>query len=475
MNAHSQPIGVGATFSIEAEQAFLGSLLLNNQIMIRARDIVSPEHFYEPIHAKTFEIIEAMIADGRPATIMTVRPHLAEMSDVDFGEGVTISQYLARLATEMATPILAYEHASVIRDYAMRRKIIEISREAILTSESAPISFKTTSIASDLVSRLDAVASTGIAHNMRRVSIGEAARQAVALANDIRAGKPSRGMLTGISDLDAMIGALERGQGSVLAGRPSMGKTAVAIQIALNTAMRGIGVVYISLEMGGISLAQRILSSILFDDGNGAPVDYSNISQGRFGHRDDERLADAIALLGNVPLEIEQQPSLSASQIFARVRQTKAQLDASGVGLGLVIVDHLGLVAPSSRYKGNRVQEIGEISASMHHLARETDTHCMMLSQLSRRVEERENKRPQLHDLRESGEIEQNADLVLGAYREAYYLSRLGAGMTPEQESQLVSCRNSLEVSVLKNRQGETGAVHLYADMASNAIRGLAR
>ena len=163
------------------------------------------------------------------------------------------------------------------------------------------------------------------------------------------------------------------------------------------------------------------------------------------------------------------------SQIAARVRQARTQFEASGHELGLIIVDHIGLVDPSSRYSGTPHKELGEISSSCHQLARETDAHCMMLSQLSRKCEDRENKRPQLSDLRESGELEQNADLVFGAFREAYYLSRLGAGMTQAQESELVACRNKLELSVLKNRGGETGTVHLFADMGSNAIRSAAR
>lgn len=475
MNTHALPALQQVPHSIEAEQSLIGSLLLNNQIMIRARDIVSTEHFFEPIHGKTFEIIENMISDGRPATAMTIRPHLSEMADIDLGPDMSIGKYIAHLAAEAALPIMAYEHASTIRDYAMRRQIIEISQEAIGVSSSAPISLKTSGIASDIVSRLDAIASSGIAQNLRRISLGDAAMQAYELSAEIKAGKPSRGIMTGIHDLDAMIGALERGQGSVLAGRPSMGKTAVAVQIALNVAARGVGVGYISLEMGGVPLAQRSLSAYLFDDGRGAPVDYSNIVRGKLSRDDMARLESASREFDRYPLFIEQQPGLSASQIGARIRQLKMQLENDGKDLGLVVVDHLGLVAPSGRYKGNPNKEVGEISSSLHQLARETDVHCMMLSQLSRKCEERENKRPQLSDLRESGEVEQNADLVMGAYRHAYYLSRLGAGMTPEQEAEFMSCKMQMELGVLKNRQGETGPVNLYADMASNAIRGLAR
>ncbi len=216
---------------------------------------------------------------------------------------------------------------------------------------------------------------------MRRVSIGESARDAFVGCVEVKEGKPSRGLRTGLADLDTMIGGLERGAGLVLAGRPSMFKTGVAVEIARNVAKSGKGVFYVSLEMGAGLLAQRALSSVAYDDG-GAPIQYTRIAAGRVSGREVERLERASAELDRLPFIIEQQPGLTVSQIGARVRRAIIQQKERGVDLALVIVDHIGLVGASSRYRGDRVREIGEISANLHALARETDTHVMMLSQL---------------------------------------------------------------------------------------------
>ncbi len=457
--------------NIEAEQALLGAILVNNDAWGRVEQIITAADFSEDVHARIFDACSELIADGKRATPISLKGMLQEQ---DLG-GITVFQYLARLASEATTIINAPDYARSIRDFSDRRQIIEIARDASFTAQTAPISLKTSKIASEMVSRLDAIASAGLSMNMRRITIGAAARQAYDRVADIKAGKPIRGILTGLVDIDAMVGALERGQGSILAGRPSMGKTALSLQIAYNVASSGTPVLVHSLEMAGIPLAQRILASIMFDDGYGPPVDYSNINRGLISRSDMERMDAAARELEKIPLYIEQQPGVSMSQIAARTRQLKGQLEADGKELGLFIVDHIGLVAPSGRYRGNPNKELGEISAGVHQLAKETDTHGMMLSQLSRKCEERENKRPQLSDLRESGELEQNGDLIIGAFREAYYLSRLGNGMTHDQQSQLASCQNELEAIVLKQRQGATGTVRLFADMATNSIRGAAR
>ena len=467
MNAHVTTSAAPA--SIEAEQALLGAILINNDAWGRIDGLVTAEDFSEDLHARIFEACAELIADGKRATPISLKGMLPEQ---DIG-GMTVSQYLARLAAEATTIINAPDYARIVRDFSDRRQIIEIAQEASFTAQTAPISTKTAKIASEMVSKLDAIASAGLSMNMRRVTIGQAARHAYDRCADMKAGKPMRGLLTGLADIDAMIGALERGQGSIVAGRPSMGKSSLALQIAFNVAAAGSPVLFFSLEMAGVPLAQRVLASMLFDDGYGAPVDYANINRGHVKRDDMVRIDHAARELENLPLHIEQQPGLSMSQIAARTRQFKGQIETQGMELGLVIVDHIGLVAPSGRYRGNPNKELGEVSAGCHQLAKETDTHCMMLSQLSRKCEERENKRPQLSDLRESGELEQNADLIIGAFREAYYLSRLGNGASPDEQSRLASCQNELEAIVLKQRQGATGTVRLFADMATNAIRGM--
>jgi replicative DNA helicase len=309
---------------------------------------------------------------------------------------------------------------------------------------------------------------------VRRVSIGEAARNAAALAFDRMNGKPTRSISTGLRDLDACIGGLEPGEYSIVAGRPSMGKTAAVLEIGRNVAKQGKGVLYFSLEMGGEQLAYRVISSTMFDetpDGL-SPLYYSSIARGNMNQREAERVEIARRTLDDMPLIIDPESGISMAQIAARVRRVKEQLAIDGVDLALVIIDHLGLVQASSRYSGSRTNEMGEISAGCKSLAKESDTHVMALSQLNRGVESRSDKRPILSDLRESGNLEQDADLVIGAFREAYYLQN---SPEPEDLAKLLTAKHVLEVVVLKQRQGPVGSVTLYADMGANAIRDAGR
>jgi replicative DNA helicase len=215
------------------------------------------------------------------------------------------------------------------------------------------------------------------------------------------------------------------------------------------------------------------MSMAVFDDYGSSPVPFYRIAKGDVPDSDMPRLEEAAANLRDVPFWIEQKAGLNVAQIAARTRNAKLAMENRGIQLALVVVDHLGLVAPSGRYRGDRVREIGEISINLHSLARECGVHVMMLSQLSRAIESREDKRPQLHDLRESGEIEQNADQVMGVYREAYYLSK--QDQTPEVISRLAEVGKLVEIGILKNRQGPVGQAVLFADMGSNAIRELNR
>jgi replicative DNA helicase len=224
--------------------------------------------------------------------------------------------------------------------------------------------------------------------------------------------------------------------------------------------------------MVGEQLAYRILSSMIFDRTalGGAPVYYSNISNGKMTDAEAEQVELAARDLRGVPLLIEQEAGLSMAQIGARIRRAKQHFAAEQIELGLVVVDHLGLVRASDRYSGNRTNEMGEISATCKALAKELGVHLMGLSQFNRGVEGRESKRPALSDLRESGNLEQDADLVIGAFREAYYLQN---SSDPDNLARLLSVKRKLELLVLKQRQGPVGPVSLFADMGANAIRNL--
>jgi replicative DNA helicase len=270
--------------------------------------------------------------------------------------------------------------------------------------------------------------------------------------------------------LDKKTGGFQRGELIILAGRPGMGKTALSIASAYKSATGGEPSLFFSLEMIGKRLANRAASFACYD----GPLDrvpYFAIEAGTVTDKQAHRFADAIRDLWDVELEIEQQSGLSVSQIAARARRHKQRLAQRGLTLGTVWIDHLGLIKPSANYKGNRVNELAEVSGALKVLAKDLDVPIVALCQLNRMVEGRDNKRPTLSDLRDSGAIEQDADLVLMAYREAYYLENTRCNDPAEEEKRLGRLGeviNKLELLITKNRSGPTGTLDLFADMPCN-------
>ena len=264
------------------------------------------------------------------------------------------------------------------------------------------------------------------------------------------------------------------GQMIVVAARPGMGKTTVGVSIALNAAKAGHGVYFVSLEMVAQELAQRALAAEVYAQRPHDPISYREIAKGRdLTDRDLNDLLDARDTLNTYPLVIEQQSGLSISQIAARARQTRSAMERKGQRLSVIVIDHIGLVAASKRYSGNRVQEMTEITTAIKVLAKELDVAIVALSQLNRKVEERAEKRPVLSDLRDSGSIEQDADMVIGLYREAYYLEHK-AELTDEDRIRLMASADTLEMEILKQRQGPTGRINLFCKIDCNAINELA-
>lgn len=451
---------------LEIEQAVLGAILHPSPnadaTFGRVAAILDRDDFAEEIHRRIYDVAAALTNEGRPANIVLIKPHLGEH---DLG-GMTTAQYLARLCAERASDATLDQFARAIREAADMRRLVEAAQMTVQQACAGAVGVKPSRLAADLIERADSIAMRDVSPGMRRVSIGQAGRAALAEVAERKAGKPSRGVLTGIDEIDGMIGALEPGHGSILAGRPSMGKTAVAVQIGYSVAKAGGGVLGVSLEMGAMPLAQRVLSLVTAHSGHGVP--YSFVAKGQITDADEGALYRASEAIDLLPFEIEPQPGMNVSQIVVKARQVKKMFEGRGIPLRLVIVDHIGLVRPSSRYSGNRVLEVGEISAALHGLARELDVHVMMLCQLNREVEKRADKRPQLSDLRDSGDLEQNADIVFGAYRESYYLENSG---DPADAAKALDLENEMELAVLKNRQGPRGTAKLYANMACNVVR----
>ncbi len=469
-----------APHNIEAEQALLGAILVNNEAFYRVSDFLNPEHFFEPIHQKVYQIARDLIRAGKIATPVTLKTFLD--ATIDIG-GMTLSQYLARLAAEATTIINAEDYGHTVYDLSIRRDLIKVGEDMVNVAFDAPVDFAPRAQIEDAERKLYELAETG-RYDGGFQRFGQALTTAVDMAARAyqRDGKLS-GIATGLDDLDRMMGGLQPSDLIVVAGRPGMGKSALATNIGYNIARAWRGEVkadghthtvnggvvgFFSLEMSAEQLATRIIA-----EQTGIPS--NQIRRGAIGEADFERLKDASIEMQNIPFFIDETGGISIAQLAARARRLKRQR-----GLDLLIIDYLQLLTGSSkRGSENRVQEITEITTKLKALAKELNVPVMALSQLSRQVESREDKHPQLSDLRESGSIEQDADVVLFVYREEYYhvmrkplesdREKFAAWMADSDKY-----HGKAEVIIGKQRHGPTGTVELAFDGAITKFSSLA-
>lgn len=454
------------THNIEAEQALLGAVFINNDAMRSVDDFLLPEHFYEPINGKIFQISQDLIRAGKNASPVSLRNFIDATTVI--GQ-MTLGQYLARLAAEATTIVNANDYGHLIYDLADRRRIAHLGAHLQIAAEA-----DVAALAGMAIDELDAI----VAKRSDTGSPAVTMRQAAVRAIDSTAAAYQRdgaisGLTWGLKDLDRKTLGMQRGEMIVLAGRPGMGKTAVALTVLRKAAETGLKGMMNSLEMGDISLTQRMISDLMHE--MGYPLSYWRMRSGNMSAKDFEKMKDATERLALLPIKIEQQSGLTLSQIGARARQIKRKS-----GLDLLVVDHLHLIKPTGRYAGNRVNEIGEVTSGLKGLAKDLDVAVLALCQLSRGVEGRDDKRPNLGDLRGSGDIEQDADMVLMLYREAYYLERSKpAESDPHKFGEwlvkMEKAANLIEAIIEKQRNGPIGAVKLFCDIASNAVRDLVR
>ena len=452
--------------NIEAEQALLGAILINNDAFYRVSDFLKPTHFYEPLHRKIFEVSSDMIRMGKMANPVTLKTFLP--AEEKIGE-MTVMQYLARLAAEAVTIINAEDYGRAIYDLATRRALITIGEDMVNIAYDAPVDVAPQGQIEDAERRLFELAETG-RYDGGFQTFTDAVKTAVDMANAafMRDGHLS-GISTGIRALDARMGGLQPSDLIVLAGRPGMGKTSLATNIAFNIAAayepeqfadgtfkaKNGGVVgFFSLEMSSEQLATRIISEQ-------SEISSSKIRRGEISEADFEKLVACSQHMQQVPLYIDQTGGISIAQLAARARRLKRQR-----GLDVLVIDYIQLMQGSSkRASENRVQEITEITTGLKALGKELNTPIIALSQLSRQVESREDKHPQLSDLRESGSIEQDADVVLFVYRDEYYIKNKEPKVGTEEhfkwQADLNEAMGKAEVIVAKQRHGPTGTVRL--------------
>ncbi len=452
--------------NIEAEQALLGAILVNNDAFYRVSDFLKPEHFYEPLHRQIYAVAADQIRMGKISNPVTIKTFLP--ADEKLGE-ITVAQYLARLAAEAVTIINAEDYGRAIYDLATRRALIGIGEDMVNIAYDAPVEMAPQHQIEDAERRLFELAETG-RYDGGFQPFTEAVRIAIDMANAAfqRDGHLS-GISTGMHSLDARMGGLQSSDLIILAGRPGMGKTSLATNIAFNiaNAFRGEqqadgsikavdgGVVgFYSLEMSSEQLATRIISEQ-------TEISSSKIRRGEINEADFEKLVACSNMMQKIPLYIDQTGGISIAQLAARARRLKRQR-----GLDVMVIDYVQLMTgSSSKSAQNRVQEITEITTGLKALAKELNVPIIALSQLSRQVESRDDKRPQLSDLRESGSIEQDADVVMFVYREEYYLKNKEPKPGTEEyikwEGEIAEAMGKAEVIIAKQRHGPTGSVPL--------------
>src|SRR5215468_7495770 len=487
-NVHKLPTDAAAPtyrtapHNIEAEQGLLGAILVNNDAFYRVSDFLEPKHYFEPLHQTIYETTASLIRMGKIATPVTLKTFLP--ADADIG-GMTVGQYLARLAAEATTIINAQDYGRTVYDLSLRRDLIHIGEDMVNVAFDAPVDFAPRAQIEDAERRLYELAESGrYDGGFQRFS------QALTVAVDMAArafqrdGKLS-GIATGLRDLDIKMGGLQASDLVIVAGRPGMGKTALATNIAYNVAKAYRGEVqadgstkaanggvigFFSCEMSAEQLATRIIA-----ERTGIPS--SSIRRGGISEADFEKIRDYSIELQSLPFFVDETGGLSIAQLMARARRLKRQK-----GLDLLVVDYIQLLQGSSkRFSESRVQEVTEITTSLKALAKELNVPVVALSQLSRQVESRDDKRPHLADLRESGSIEQDADVVLFVFREEYYVKnrepRAGTDEHFKWQTDMEAVHGKAELIIGKQRHGPTGTVQLqfkadvtrFSDLADEA------
>ncbi|KCV83215.1 replicative DNA helicase [Actibacterium atlanticum] len=449
--------------SIEAEQQLLGAILTNNDVYDRIASVIQPSHFYEPVHARIFETAAARIQKNALASPVTLKAFLEEDEGLKELGGPA---YLARLAGAAISSFAARDYAQMIYDFAIRRELIRLGHDISAKAGSVKVDSEPKEQIVEAEQALYKLGEEGQSESGFQ-SFLHAVTDAVNVANAAyqRDGGLA-GVSTGLIDMDNKLGGLHPSDLLILAGRPSMGKTSLATNVAFNIAKaykRGLkpdgsegaiegGVVgFFSLEMSAEQLAGRILAEA-------SEISSHKIRQGDMTEAEFRRFVEAAKQLEACPLYIDDTPALPISQVAARARRLKRTH-----GLDVVIVDYLQLLRGSAE---NRVQEIGEISMGLKAIAKELNIPVIALSQLSRQVENRDDKRPQLSDLRESGSIEQDADVVMFVFREEYYVEREKPSderldeMAAWQE-RMSRLHGKAEVIIGKQRHGPIGTVEL--------------
>lgn len=464
------PSDSAALINIELEQAILGTLLGDSALVLWPQVVtaIKPEHFSEPLHSRIYEAVAKQAVAGVPPSLMTLKTMMAQDATLNEVGG---AGYLARLISCAVTAMQLRHDAETLCDLAARRAAVTAADAMAEAAQTIKPGEQFRPIIAKHIEDMQTLFDQGSTRKTT-FSAGDAASSLMDRINRVRQGEVDPNAIkTGIASIDRQTGGLHRGEFIVLGARPSVGKSALATQIAFNVAKRGQGVAYFSLEMTEEQLISRIVSSVLW-----SPQGSTNVSYERIRHANlndvEMRWASGVAEeLAHYPLIIDTKEGLVPAELEARANVIKSRLARDGRSLDLVVIDHMHrMQQPGTR---SDVEKYSEISARLAEMAKRLNCPLLTLAQLNRGLEGREDKRPQLSDLRASGSIEQDADVALFVHRPAYHLSRtkhLDPMKDMDRLADLAAVENVFEVIVEKQRNGPTGTIELWCDMAHNVI-----
>ena len=455
--------------NIEAEQALIGSILVSNDIYDEISSIVDVKKFFDPIHAKIFSTIDMLIAKGLLANPITLKNYFENNEGLKELGG---QEYLINITKFSTSAKQAIDYANIVHEMHVRRELIKIS-ESVLNDASS--NNEITSSGEEMIQNAEKslfdLAERGH-FNRSFLKFEHALKQTIEMARSAYQSEEGIvGVPTGLTDLDSRLGGLHKQDLIIIAGRPSMGKTALATNIAFHAAKNiekkssKSTVAFFSLEMSSEQLSTRILSEQ-------SRIKSNDIRRGRVSESEFEKFIETSKNIFDLPLYIDETPAITIAAISNRSRRIKRLF-----GLELVVVDYIQLMRSSGKKEYNRVQEISEITQGLKALAKELDVPVLALSQLSRQVEQRDNKKPQLSDLRESGSIEQDADVVMFVYREAYYLENkeptAGSIEHAEWRQKMDEVSRLAEIMISKQRHGPTGNVKVEFEAMYTKFKNL--
>ena len=439
--------------NIEAEQSVIGSILISNELFDEINMIISSKNFYDPMHQKIYAAMEKLIYSGMLANPITLKNYFDNEKDV-----INVPDYLVKITKFSSSTRQTIEYSKLVYDLYVKRELIKLSENIIDTAKLNDLDQNAQTIIENSEKSLFDLAEKG-SFSSSLVKFDEAMKLTIEMAsNAYKNDEGIVGVPTGLTDLDDRLGGLHKSDLVIIAGRPSMGKTALATNIAFNAAKKiqqdrkKSTIAFFSLEMSSEQLSTRILAEQ-------ARIKSNDIRRGRISEEEFDRFIETSKNIAELPLYIDETPAISIAALSNRARRIKRLY-----GLELVVIDYIQLMK-ASNFREGRVQEISEITQGLKALAKELSVPVLALSQLSSAVEQRDDKKPQLADLRESGSIEQDADVVMFVYREAYYLERKEPRPATvdhaEWQAKMNEISNLAEIIIGKQRHGPTGNINL--------------